>query len=148
LVEHVALGFSFEAGAVTESNAPTASPDVTRRVDGASAFFIGSTFSLGGYLWLGPALVRADLNAGARHYSMNLIGYESATCRTSRGREYPCPETVTSTQPVLQPRLSLDATVGQMQGLGAVVVGPWVGLELVPSPTVSAGLSIGVLTMP
>jgi hypothetical protein len=148
LIEHVSLGLEFEFGWITESNAPRSSPDVTRKVDGASAAFWGGAFGLGGYVWLGPALLRGEVYAGARHFSMDLKGYEYKTCRTGRGREYPCPETVSSTQPLLQPRLSLDAVVARVPGSGSIVVGPWAGLEIVPTRSVSAGLSVGILFTP
>ncbi len=144
LIEHVSLGLVGGVGRIIESNAPTATPDVTAKVDGAKAYFWSGALALGGYVWLGPALVRAEVYGGARHVAMNLNGYQATLCRTGRDPELLCSEEVSSTQPVLQPRVSLDVAILRKPGAGALVAGPWVGLDLAPARTLSAGLSLGI----
>lgn len=150
LIEHISLGVVAGLGRVIESNAPTARADVTGKVDGASAYFWGGAFGIGGYVWLGPALLRGEVYAGARHISMDLHGYEATLCRTGRNPERLCTEEASATVPMLQPRVSLDVAVLRKtgDGAGALVIGPWVGLDLAPARTLSAGLSIGITSLP
>lgn len=147
LIEHVSLALAIDFGRVLESNAPTSRADVTSKVDGASALFVGGAVGVGGYAWLGPALVRAEMFTGARRFLVDLEGYEDKLCR-SKGRTWRCNEKASSTQAWLQPRLSLDAVVWRGEGAGALVVGPWVGLEIAPALGLSAGLSVGLATLP
>ncbi|HEU4539251.1 MAG TPA: hypothetical protein VFS00_34255 [Polyangiaceae bacterium] len=147
LVEHVSLALAFDFGRILESNAPTSRADVTSKIDGASAFLVGGAVGVGGYAWLGPALVRAEMFAGARRFLVDLKGYEDKVCR-SKGRTWRCHEKASSTQAWLQPRLSLDAVVWRGEGADALVVGPWVGLEIAPALGLSAGLSVGLASLP
>lgn len=83
---------------------------------------------------LGPDL-------GVRAFSVPLTGFEPTTCAGKYGA-YSCPETATSTQPYVAPRLTVVIHGDRARG-GGFFFAPWAGLDVLPSPSWAAGFSFG-----
>jgi hypothetical protein len=124
-----------------DATSPTYSPPAGQ-VNPSAIMGYGAGIDLAGALPLGPVAFRAGGVLGIRGFSIPLSGFEKKTCH-SKGRSYPCDEDATTGALLFfEPRVRLEVTAGR----SGVVLGGYVGMDVVGGTGPTAGLFIGVHT--